>query len=329
MTTGLRWALIGASTIARERIVAAIRAAGGNIVAVQSGNLERAEAFAADFALPLATQHLAEAVANADAVYISSTNAQHCAQTLQALDTGCHVLCEKPIAIDLADARRMIAAAGAAGRILAVNHHLRHNAVHRKIRDCIVSGQIGTPRAVIISNAGWLPGHLRGWRLSGPGAGIVLDKTVHDIDLLRFLLASDPRSVSAAFSGPNGEPPHAIMGILDFGPTLSAQFHDDFDAPFGQTRLEVIGDAGRLIAEDCLSGRPAGSLTLHDQSGPHILSIAHHDPYAALIDNFQQAARNGAPIAASGRDGAIALATALAAIQSATTGSRTQIENLP
>lgn len=329
MTTGLRWALIGASTIAHERMVAAIRTAGGSIVAVQSGNIERAKTFAAEFALPLATQHLAEAMTNADAVYISSTNAQHCAQALLALDAGCHVLCEKPIATDLADAHRMIAAAGAAGRILAVNHHLRHNAVHRKIRDCIAAGHIGTPRAVTISNAGWLPAHLRGWRLSGPGAGIALDKTVHDIDLLRFLLASDPQWVSATLSGPNGEPPHAIMGMLDFGPNLSALFHDDFDAPFGRTRLEVIGDAGRLIADDCLSGRPAGSLTLHDQSGFHILPITHHDPYAALIDNFHQAVRNGSPIAASGRDGAIALATALAAIQSATTGSRTPIENLP
>jgi 1,5-anhydro-D-fructose reductase (1,5-anhydro-D-mannitol-forming) len=328
MSAGLRWALIGASTIARERMVTAIRTAGGTITAVQSGNLDRAIAFASDFAVPLATDHVAEAVANADAVYVSSINASHCADAMQALDAGCHVLCEKPIAVDLDDARRMIAAADAAGRILAVNHHLRHNAVHRKIRDSIASGQIGTLRAVTISNAGWLPGHLRGWRLSGPGAGIALDKTVHDIDLLRFLLASEPRSVSATLSGPDGEPPHAIMGMLDFGSNLSAQFHDDFDAPFGQTRLEVIGDAGRLIAEDCLSGRPAGSLTLHDQSGSHILPIAHHDPYAALIDNFHQAVRNNAPIAASGRDGAIALATALAAIQSATTGSRTEVENL-
>lgn len=329
MTTDLRWALIGASTIARERMVAAIRAAGGSIVAVQSGNIERAKTFAADFALPLATQHLAEAMADADAVYISSTNAQHCAQALQAIDAGCHVLCEKPIAINLDEARRMIAAADEAGRILAVNHHLRHNAVHRKIRDCIVLGQIGTPRAVTISNAGWLPEHLRGWRLTGSGAGIALDKTVHDIDLLRFLLTADPHSVTATLSGPKGELPHAIMGILDFGSNLSAQFHDDFDAPFGQTRLEVIGDAGRLIAEDCLSGRPAGSLTLHDQSGPHIVPIMHHDAYAVLVDNFHQAVRNGAPIAASGRDGAIALATALAAVQSATTGCRTPIENLP
>jgi len=327
MKQGLRWALVGASSIARERMVPAIRAAGGTIIAVQSANLERAEAFAADFALPLATQSLDQAVAGADAVYVSSVNDKHCAQTLQALSAGCHVLCEKPIATNLSDARRMIVAANNAGRILAVNHHLRHSAVHRAIRDYIISGRIGRVRAVTLSNAGWLPEHLRGWRLDDPGAGIALDKTVHDIDLLRFLLDQDPLHVSASLSGPIGAPPHAIMGIVDFEGDLRAQFHDDFDAPFGQTRLEVIGDAGRLVAEDCLSGRPAGTLTLNNRSEIGVVTPPLHDPYAALVANFHLAVQSGAPIAASGGDAAIALATALAAIQSARTGIRTAIES--
>lgn len=329
MSGGLRWALIGASTIARERMITAIRAAGGTITAVQSGNLDRARAFASDFALPMATNQVAEAVTNADAVYVSSINASHCADAMQALHMGCHVLCEKPVATNLNDARAMTVAAGTTGRVLAVNHHLRHNAVQREIRNAIMSGRIGTVRAVTLSNAGWLPEHLRGWRLNGPGAGIALDRSVHDIDLLRFLLGADPQWVTATVSGPDGAAPHAIMGTLDFGPNLTAQFHDDFDAPFGQTRLEIIGDAGRLIAEDCLSGRPAGSLTQYDQGGARALPILHTDPYAALVDNFHQAVREGAPIAASGHDGAIALASALAAVQSAKTGIRTAIGSFP
>tara|TARA_R110002124_G_scaffold16882_7_gene71544 strand:+ start:113459 stop:114448 length:990 start_codon:yes stop_codon:yes gene_type:complete len=328
MKKGLRWALVGASSIARDHMVRAIRAGDGTIVAVQSANLDRAEALAADFALPLATQSLDQAIEGADAVYVSSVNDKHCAQTLQALSAGCHVLCEKPIATELNDARRMIAAANEAGCVLAVNHHLRHSAVHRVIRDYIVSGRIGTVRAVTLSNAGWLPQHLRNWRLDIPGAGIALDKTVHDIDLLRFLLDEDPRHVSASLSGPPGAPPHAIMGIVDFGRDLSAQFHDDFDAPFGQTRLEVIGDAGRLVAEDCLSGRPAGTLKLYSRGEIGVVTPPLHDPYAALIANFHMGVQTGTPIAASGRDAAIALATALAAVQSASTGIRTAIESL-
>lgn len=133
----------------------------------------------------------------AEAVYVSGVNAAHRPQTLRALAAGRHVLCEKPLALTVAEADEMIAAVGRAGCVLAVNHHLRHNAVHRAIRRIVAENQLGTIRAASIVNAGWLPEALRTWRLSGPGAGIALDKTVHDIDLLRYLLADDPVAITA------------------------------------------------------------------------------------------------------------------------------------
>lgn len=328
MTDSLRWALLGASTIARQRMVGAIWAAGGKIVAIQSADRDRAEAFASEFKLPLAVTDIESAVAGADAVYVSSTNNLHCAQTLIALAAGCHVLCEKPIAANLDDALAMITAARAAGRVLAVNHHLRHNAVQRSIRQHILAGSIGKVRAVSITNAGWLPDELRRWRLAGEGTGIALDKTVHDFDLLRFLLGTDPAAVMAMTTDPAGRPEQAIMGVVEFGSGVIAQFHDDFNARNGQTRLELIGESGRLIAEDCLSGRPAGSLAISDAKGHRMLPIEHGEPYAAVISDFHRSVATGTGPAASGRDGAIALAAALAAVQSAQSGTRVIIESI-
>ena len=327
MTASLRWALLGAATIARQRMVGAIRAAGGTVVAIQSADRDRAEAFAAEFTLPLAATEIESALARADAVYVSSTNDRHCAQTLTALAAGCHVLCEKPIAANLDDARAMIEAARAAGRVLAVNHHLRHNAVHRAIRAHIFAGSIGAVRAVTISNAGWLPDELRRWRLAGEGSGIALDKTVHDLDLLRFLLGTDPAAVMAMTSGPAGLPEQAVMGVVEFGSGVIAQFHDDFNARNGQTRLELIGESGRLIAEDCLSGRPAGSLAILDAQGHRPVPIAHGDPYAEVIRDFHRAVASGTAPAASGHDGAIALSAALA-VRSAHGQTRVIIESI-
>lgn len=324
----LRWALLGASTIARQRMVSAIRAAGGTIVAVQSGDLDRASAFAADFALPLAVTHIGHALSGADAVYISSTNDRHCTQALTALAAGCHMLCEKPVATSIEDARAMIAAAATAGRVLAVNHHLRHNGVNRAIREQMRAGAIGKVRAITVSNGGWLPEELRRWRLSGEGSGIALDKTVHDVDLLRFLLGTEPIAVNASTSGPPDQPAQAIMGVLEFGGDVLAQFYDDFNAPHGQTRLEVIGDRGRLIAEDCLSGRPAGTLSISDANGTRPLPVDHEDPYAEVIRDLHRAIAAGTPPAASGRDGAIALSAALAALRSAQAGGRLAIESI-
>lgn len=328
MSNTLRWALIGVSTIARQRMVGAIRAADGEIVAVQSGNAERARNFAAEFGLPQAETDISATLRNAEAVYISSTNDQHHAHVLAAVAAGCHVLCEKPLSTTLEAARTMIAAAQAKGLVLAVNHHLRHNAVHRAIRKHIEDGSIGAIRAVTISNAGWLPEALRGWRLDGDGAGIALDKTVHDVDLLRFLLGSNPVAVTASTAGPANRPEQAIMGTLEFADGVLAQFHDDFNAPHAQTRLEVIGDGGRLVAEDCLSGRPAGTLRLLTAEGTRAIPVSHTDPYAAVISDFHRALATGTAPAVTGSDGAIALAAALAAISASRSGKKTTLERI-
>ena len=65
------------------------------------------------------------------AVYISSTNELHCAQVLSAAAAGKHVLCEKPLALTVADAVAMADACGRAGVVMATNHHLRNAATHR------------------------------------------------------------------------------------------------------------------------------------------------------------------------------------------------------
>src|SRR3954467_3564465 len=103
----MRWGFIGASNIA-TRVLPALRRIGGQeVVGVVSRNAERAAAFAQEHGLAQADTELGRFLAEAklDAVYISSTNEQHCEQTLAALGSACNVICEKPLAMSLADAR--------------------------------------------------------------------------------------------------------------------------------------------------------------------------------------------------------------------------------
>lgn len=103
----MRWGLIGASTIAREWMVGAIRANQGDVVGVMSTDAQRAADFAAPLEIPNAVTSL-EALfdLNLDAVYISTTNELHCSQTIAAAQRGLHVMCEKPLATELDDAAR-------------------------------------------------------------------------------------------------------------------------------------------------------------------------------------------------------------------------------
>ena len=131
----LGWGLIGASDIARTRMIEAIRTQPNNtVVAVMSSQIARAQSYAAETNIPRAYDSLDALLSDpeVDVVYISTTNELHAQQTLAAARAGKHVLCEKPLALALDDAREMVATCQAAGVVMATNHHLRNAATHRR-----------------------------------------------------------------------------------------------------------------------------------------------------------------------------------------------------
>ena len=116
----VRWGLIGATAIGREWMIAAIREAGGEIVAVMSTDSAPGLAYADEFGIPKAVGSLQELFASGvEAVYVSTTNERHRAETIAAAEARVHVLCEKPLATSLADARAMVAACRGAGIVRA------------------------------------------------------------------------------------------------------------------------------------------------------------------------------------------------------------------
>ncbi len=195
-----RWGLIGASTIGREWVIDAMRQTGGEIASVFSTDSQRGAAYASEFGIPRSTTDLNDLLNSpVDAVYISTTNDLHTHQCIAAAKAGKHILCEKPLATNVADARSMVRICKSANVVLATNHHLRGAATHRAMRDAVKAGKIGRPLAIKVVHAGYLPVHLQGWRLTNPaaGAGAILDLTVHDADLMRFIINDDAASVSA------------------------------------------------------------------------------------------------------------------------------------
>jgi 1,5-anhydro-D-fructose reductase (1,5-anhydro-D-mannitol-forming) len=328
----MRWGFIGASNIA-ERVIPSLRKiAGQELVAVCSRSASRAQQFAAQQGLASAHTELRDLLAlGLDAVYISSTNEQHAAQTLAALDAGCHVLCEKPLAMSLADAAQMIDRAQAVDRVLATNHHLRASALHGQVRQMIQSGAIGRVHGIQVSHAVYLPPHLQGWRLDAPGAGggVVLDILVHDADLLRFLLQAEPRritTVTRQHGLGHGTVEDSAMSVIEFDGGILAQTHESFVARHAATRLHVLGTEGTLYAEGSLTQAGAGRLWLHDSTGEHELPVSAVDLYEIGCGAFVRAcAGQGTPLA-SGVDGERSMAVALAGLASAASGQPQPID---
>ncbi|MCV9961589.1 Gfo/Idh/MocA family oxidoreductase [Pararhizobium sp. BT-229] len=327
------WGLIGASTIAHEWVIDAIRAVGGEIVSVMSTSAERGATYVRDHAIARSVTSVADLVGDPDiqAVYISTTNELHRDQVIAAAKAGKHILCEKPLAMSLEDAHAMVKAARDAGVVMATNHHLRGAATHRAMRDAIAAGTIGKPLAARVCHAGYLPPHLQGWRLDRPeaGGGVILDITVHDTDTLRFVLGDDP--VEAVALGQYGGMAKAgledaAMGVLRFKSGLVAQFHDGFTTKYAVTSFEVHGTEGSLIARNCMTQKPVGTVTLRNVDGETELSLDQRNLYQNTLIAFEEAiAGRGKPLC-SGEDGIWSLATGLAVMQAAASGNAVRIE---
>ena len=190
----MRWGLIGASNIAGEWMVGALRAVGDEVVAVVSGSAERARQFAAQHGIAHAlTNETDLATLGIDAVYVSSTNDKHEASVLHAASHGWHVLCEKPVALTLADAAAVRDAADKAGRVFQVAFHHRFSAEHAAIERLLaadVLGRIEAFHSVICEPIDVIPGGEANYRYDPvQGGGLTLvDMGMHRLDQMRALL---------------------------------------------------------------------------------------------------------------------------------------------
>jgi 1,5-anhydro-D-fructose reductase (1,5-anhydro-D-mannitol-forming) len=334
MNLRVRWGLIGASTVAREWMIEAIRAQpDGEVAALASSNAERGARFAAETGIPNSFDSVDALLADAtiDAVYISTTNELHHAQTLAAAAAGKHVLCEKPLALTLADARAMVEACARAGVVLGTNYHLRNAATHRAMRAAIQADQIGRPFAARVFHAVHLPEHLQGWRLerAEAGGGVIFDITVHDADTLRFVLDDEPLDVVAqtqAAGMARAGLADGVMAVVSFRSGLIAQLHDAFTVRYAGTGFEVHGTDGSLVARDVMIQPPVGEVRLRTEAGERVLPVEQENLYVRAVRRFHGAVRGVDTPAASGEDGVRSLALALAVREAARTGRRVQVD---
>ncbi len=325
----MRWGLIGASTIAADHMIGAIRASGGHISTVVSSSAERAASYATTHKIDKGVTDLDIALDSVDAVYISTTNEKHLPQAMAAIAAGKHVLCEKPLAMTVADAVSMVKAADAAGVTFGTNHHLRNAGAHLAIRDLIQSGRLGDVLSVRVFHAVHLPPHLQGWRIDNPdaGGGVIPDITVHDADTVRFHLAEDPLDVVATKTarGMGQGVEDSAMSIWSMPSGAMVQTHESFTHAHAGTGIEIHGTDASIIARNVMTQAPTGEVTLRFDGGEQAVEYSGHSLYERSVDLFAKACAGQGRPAADGVDGVKSLAVAAAVSQAADTGQRTSV----
>lgn len=328
MTEIVRWAIIGASQIARSWVAAAIKSVpSAELAALVSRDEARGKAFAREFDIPFVFSSIDELAESkkVDAVYISTANNRHKELTLQAASAKLHVLCEKPLALKLEDAIAMAEACDEANIVMATNHHMRGAATHQKIREMVKAGDIGRPLAARAMYCEYLPKDLQTWRTNDTEqGGVIFDLTVHNVDALRFILNDEPVEVTSMKAsnliGRNGVEDQA-QSVIEFSSGLIAYCHESQALGHCETSLEVHGTDGSIYGRGVLDEAPSGQVFLRKGKTMQEIVVTSQNLYAATISQFNNAVLKAERPLATGWDGVRSLATALAVRQSCNTKS--------
>ena len=190
------WIVIGIGDIATRRVIPAIQAEPRSRL---YGLVTRDPAKAVRYGVRV-WGTLDEALSDPEvhAVYVGTPVFLHAPQTIQSLRAGKHVLCEKPMAMNEAEARVMVQAADESGQTFGVAYYRRSYPKVQRAKQLLAAGVIGKPVAAELTNHMWFDGQgSRGWLVdpAKAGGGPLFDVASHRIDVLNFLFGQPLRVI--------------------------------------------------------------------------------------------------------------------------------------
>jgi predicted dehydrogenase len=295
----LRWGLIGAGDIVRKRVADALRdGAGCTLAGVSRARADRVESFAREVGAARGYPRWQDLVANPgiDAVYVATPVRLHAQQTIAAARAGKHVLCEKPMAMDLAECGLMIAACRSAGVALGIAYYRRFYPAVARVKAIVDSGEIGTP--VFAQMAAFepfdpQPGEPRSWLLqrAQSGGGPMADFGCHRLEVMLHLLGPVRRVTSIVSTvALRREVEDTAATLLQFERGATGMVVVSHAAADGQDTFDLFGTNGSVRIASLNRGdvvvRAAGRERL--ESHPPAANV--HKP---LVDDFVEAVRAG------------------------------------
>ncbi len=295
----LRWGIAGCGWVARDYVAPAIVESCNGVLAslhdVSAPALDRMSA-----AFPNARQagNWNDFVRDIDAVYVASPNHAHRSLVEAAASAGLAVLCEKPMATNLADARAMVAACARAGTTYATAFDQRFHPAHQHIASLLRQSALGTVTSLRIAYCCWVDSNFQGdnWRIdpARAGGGAMIDLAPHGLDLACCLLGETLTDIAAlAQSRVHG---YAVEdGAMVMARTASGvlvQLHVAYNCPeaFPRRRLEILGTTAQILATDTMGQTAGGTLqmTRADDATQTMLAVpgAARSPFLNQVEAF-------------------------------------------
>jgi len=290
----VRWGVLSTAKIGITTVIPAMQLGEYcDIVAIASRKLQKAQAAARQLGIPKAYGSYEELLAapDIDAVYIPLPNHLHVPWSIKALNAGKHVLCEKPLGLNVAQAEELLAAAKKHPQLKVMEAFMyRHHPQWQSARQLVVEGRIGKLRTIhsFFSYYNADPRNIR--NTAEVGGGGLMDIGCYCVSLSRFLFGSEPQRVCGTMGyDPRFKTDRLTSGILDFSNGTATFTCSTQLSPY--QRVNIFGTEGRVEIEIPFNAPPDRPCKMWHQRGAEIEEIALEvcNQYTIQGDLFSQA----------------------------------------
>jgi predicted dehydrogenase len=299
-----RFGVLGVSYFAVHKMIPAMRAARGvEVAALASRDGAKAAETARQLGIPRAYGSYEELLADPaiDAIYNPLPNHLHGPWSERAAAAGKHVLCEKPVALDAAEARDLLAARDAARVLVCEAAMVRVHPRWLAVRELLRAGRIGELRAFVGSFGYKLPSRDNVRYDASAGGGVLLDTGFYPVTMSRFCFEAEPtHAFAVADPDPETGVDRLTSAVLRF-PTGQATLTTGMELVPVQ-RAQLIGTGGHLALTDAWTPPPDRPSELVLDASPRLEHPAAErvtfdavNQYTLLVEAFAEAARSGGP----------------------------------
>jgi len=332
----VKWLLVGAGQIAGSRVARALaEAAGSELVAVCDVDRARTQELAGRFGVSRVHEAFDEALtrSGADAVYLSVPVNLHASMGVAALEAGKHLLVEKPLALNGAQARALAAAAGASPKVSACAFYRRLSGQFQFTRKALASGEIGRVVGGLANYTHRLSeSHVAQgrWylRKAVAGGGLLCHLGAHVVDVIVGLTGA-PRSVVARCGqlrqGLDVEDYASLVLTLANGAPFSLNLN--WNANAARHDFEILGSDGAITWPEWPPHGDAPVVVSHGkETRQEVTPNCRDNWHLPLVEDFLAAVRDGRPVACSIAEAATTNAVIDAAYRSSAEGRSVEVE---
>lgn len=323
----LRWGLLSTARINRAVIPPIRGSQRSELHAVASRDIVKAKEYAQEWHIPHAYGTYEELLAreDIDAIYNPLPNHLHADWSIRAAEAGKHVLCEKPLALSVAEVDQLVEAAQKNKVVIAEAFMYKHHPQTLKVLEMIDQDVIG--EVLLIKGAFTFdltrPDDVR-WQPEW-GGGSIWDVGCYPISYTRLIAHAEPIEVFGwQATGASGVDV-VFSGQLRFADGLLAQLDCGFRAPF-RTSMEIVGTKGSIVVDTPFKPQTDNWIKINYGDRLEAILSPGYDLYLGEIEDMENAVLNGQPQRVPLADSRANVATIVALLESARTG---QVVRLP